>query len=87
VTLSLDGGPSRQDQPRTIDVEALSAAIERLESLDPRQADVVRLRVIWGLDVETVAEALGVSTATIKRDWRFARAWLADEADDETRQS
>ena len=50
------------------------------EALDPRQADVVKMRVIWGLEVNEDADALGISPTTVKRDWRFAKAWLADEA-------
>jgi len=45
--------------------------------LDPRQAEVVRLRVFWGATMEHIGEVLGVSTSTVERDWRFARRWLA----------
>jgi RNA polymerase sigma-70 factor (ECF subfamily) len=62
--------------PRGLDLLALDDALERLEAMDPRQARVVELRFFGGLDVPEVAEALGVSTATIKRDWAFARAFL-----------
>jgi len=53
-------------------------ALEELQQLDPRAAQVVECRVFGGLEVEETAEALGVSTATVKRDFRVARAFLAD---------
>jgi RNA polymerase sigma factor (sigma-70 family) len=53
--------------------------VQRLETLDPRKADVVRMRVVWGLTVPEIASALDVSPRTVDRDWRFARAWIADE--------
>lgn len=57
-------------------VLALDGAIERLRGLDARAADVVRLRFYGGLSVDETAEALGVATRTVRRDWTFARAWL-----------
>jgi RNA polymerase sigma factor (TIGR02999 family) len=62
-----------------VDVEAVHQALERLSQLDGRKADVVRYRVLWGLTVPEVAEALKVAVATVERDWTFARAWLAKE--------
>lgn len=58
---------------------ALDDALHRLEALDARQARVVECRFFGGLGVEETAEAVGVSTATVKRDWRAARAWLYHE--------
>ncbi len=55
----------------------LNAALQRLETIDPRLVRTVELRYFAGLSVEDTAETLGVSTATVKRDWRVARAWLA----------
>jgi len=55
----------------------LHAALEDLERVDPRRAAVVECRFFGGLDVEETAAALDLSTATVKRDWRVARAWLA----------
>jgi RNA polymerase sigma factor (TIGR02999 family) len=66
---------------RALDAEALAAAIDRLERLDARKADVVRLRLVWGLDKASVAAALGMSRRTAERDWAFAKAWLAGVAD------
>lgn len=61
------------------DVIALSAALDRLGELNERQRDVVECRFFGGLSVEETGEALGISTATVKRDWRFARTWLYHE--------
>jgi RNA polymerase sigma factor (TIGR02999 family) len=58
------------------DVVALDEALERLAALDRRKSQVVELRFFGGMDVEQTAEALRVSPETVKRDWRFAKAWL-----------
>ena len=57
----------------------LDAALEELARLQPRQALVVETRFFGGLDVAASAELLGVSEATILRDWRAAKAWLAHQ--------
>lgn len=54
----------------------LSLALDRLEALDERQARVVECRSFGGLTIEETAEALGISAATVSRDWAMARAWL-----------
>jgi RNA polymerase sigma factor (TIGR02999 family) len=61
------------------DVLAIDEALERLERIDPRQSRLVELRFFAGLDVEEAAEVMGVSPATIKREWRSAKAWLHRE--------
>lgn len=61
-----------------IDALALEQALERLEHLDPRKAEVTRLRTMWGLQINEIATILGVGEATVRRDWRFARTWLAE---------
>jgi RNA polymerase sigma factor (TIGR02999 family) len=61
------------------DVLALDEALQRLAKLDPRQAKVVELRFFGGMNVEEVAQALGVSKRTVEGDWTFARAWLSRE--------
>ncbi len=60
-----------------LDVLALNDVVDRLTAFDPRQARVVELRVFGGFDVDEVADIIGVSPRTVKRDWRFAKAWLA----------
>lgn len=59
-----------------LDVIALEEALQDLALLDPDQANIVALRLFGGLSVEETAEVAGVSTATVKREWRTARAWL-----------
>ena len=58
------------------DLLALDQALSKLEKADPRAARVVELRFFGGLQEEEIAEVLGVSVITVKRDWRVARAWL-----------
>lgn len=62
-------------------VSDLDRALERLEQLAPRQMQLLELRYFGGLTLEETAEALGVSLATVKRELRSARAWLASELD------
>ncbi len=64
---------------RDDEVVAVHEALVRLEAIDPRQARVVELRYFVGLEVTEVADALGVSAPTVKRDWAMARAWLQRE--------
>ncbi len=71
---SLDATPRVPDE-----VLALDRALEKLAELEPRQAAMVECRFFGGLDVRETAELLGVSEATILRDWRAAKAWLAVE--------
>jgi RNA polymerase sigma factor (TIGR02999 family) len=80
ITLVLDEQQiaGRERRTASIEVEQLAEALEKLEALSPRKADVVKMRVIWGLDLEQVAEALEVSISTVSRDWRFAKAWLSE---------
>lgn len=61
------------------DVLALDHALDELARLEPRQAQMVESRFFGGLDVTETAELLDVSEATILRDWRAAKAWLAHE--------
>ena len=61
---------------------AVHEALERLAALDPEQARLVELRYFGGLTIEETAAALGVSPATVKREWAVARAWLRRELDE-----
>lgn len=76
--VTLDEGIAETPQ-RSIDLIALDVALERLKAMDERQYRVVELRFFGGLDVEQTAEVLGISPATVKRDWTFAKAWLQRE--------
>lgn len=62
-----------------LDVLALHEALETLAAFDPKQARLVELRYFTGLSIEETAEALGISPATVKREWAIARAWLRRE--------
>ena len=68
---------SGAEAPEGQDVLALDAALEELTKISPRQAKLVEGRFFGGLDFDESAKLLGVSLATAKRDWRYARAWLA----------
>jgi RNA polymerase sigma-70 factor, ECF subfamily len=75
LQVSLDEGllvtPEKQ-----ADILALDEALTQLALVYPRQSQVVELRFFGGLEVEEVAEALKISSVTVKRDWKFAKAWL-----------
>jgi RNA polymerase sigma-70 factor (ECF subfamily) len=62
----------------------LDEALSRLEAMNERQCRVVECRCFAGLSVEETADALGISRATVKRDWAFSRAWLHRELRDES---
>ena len=68
--------PADQDRHKDIDVLALDEALGRLAELDDELARIVELRYFGGLTVEETAEVIGVSPATIKRQWTIARVWL-----------
>jgi RNA polymerase sigma factor (sigma-70 family) len=57
----------------------LDHALDRLAQLDIRSSQVVELRYFGGLTESETADALGISVATVKRDWEFARTWLLKE--------
>jgi RNA polymerase sigma factor (TIGR02999 family) len=66
-------------QKTDVDVVALDAALDRLSELDPQQSRIVELRFFAGLTIEDTSEVMGISPATVKRDWTSARAWLHRE--------
>lgn len=76
VTLEDATAPAEE---RGMDLLALDEALSRLAALDPQQAKVVELRYFTGLGIEETAEVLGISPATVKREWAMARAWLRRE--------
>jgi|SRR5579872_5473684 len=76
-TLALD--ESLQTAARQeIDLVYLDEALDALAELDARQAKVIELRFFTGLSIAEASEALGISTATVQRDWVTAKAWLFD---------
>jgi RNA polymerase sigma factor (TIGR02999 family) len=66
-------------QAQDLDLVALDEALERLVEIDPQQSRIVELRFFSGLNVEETAEVLRISPATVKREWRIAKAWLHRE--------
>jgi len=76
--LSLDEAISFGGE-REVDLIALDDALKGLEKLDPQKSRLVELRFFGGLTIEETAEILGVSRATVERDWRTAKAWLRHE--------
>lgn len=78
VQIELDSkiGPVAE---RPLDVLAINEALTNLAKLDARQSTIVELRFFAGLSIEDTAEVLGMSPATVKRDWITARAWLLQQ--------
>jgi RNA polymerase sigma factor (TIGR02999 family) len=68
-------------ESRAGEIVALDEALTRLAELNERQSKIVEFRFFAGLTQEEIAEVLGVSVPTVRRDWRLARAWLARELD------
>jgi RNA polymerase sigma factor (TIGR02999 family) len=66
-------------QKREVDVVALDDALNQLAALDLKQSRVVELRFFGGLSIEETSVVLGISPATVKREWATARAWLQRE--------
>jgi RNA polymerase sigma factor (TIGR02999 family) len=62
-----------------VDLDAIDRALKDLELMDPRLGKLVELRFFGGLSIEDTADVLGVSSATVKREWMSARAWLQVE--------
>ena len=81
VALSLDDMPGMAQAVSVdaVDAIALDAALRRLEALDPGQGRIVELRFFGGLTVEETAAVVGVSPATVKREWALAKGWLYRE--------
>lgn len=80
-TLAGERLPDRGQDERDRQLLDLDAGVERLGATHPDEAEVVVHRFFGGLSVERTAAVLGISTATVKRRWAFARAWLARELD------
>ena len=87
--VELDDEPRRQDdlnalmltEDARVNLGAIESALKRLEHMDPRQGKLVELRFFGGLSIEDTADVLGISPATVKREWASARAWLQLELD------
>jgi RNA polymerase sigma-70 factor, ECF subfamily len=75
TVITLDDAPATESERLDLLI-AVDDAVHELAKIAPRQAQVVELRWFADLEVEEVAESLGISAATVKREWRAARAWL-----------
>ena len=73
------GARANEEAGSEVDVVALDEALARMAAMDARQAQVVELRYFGGLSIEETAGVLGVSHATVEREWRTARLWLRRE--------
>lgn len=77
LAVELEEGAS--PPPREVDVLTVDRLLTSLAEFDPQQERIVELRFFAGLTVEETAEALGISKATVKRDWAVAKAWMAHQ--------
>jgi len=82
IRVSLSEADQTSEQ-KSAEVIAVDEALIRLATLDPRKSRIVELRYFGGLSVEESADLLGLSSRTIKREWRWARAWLYRELGEE----
>jgi RNA polymerase sigma factor (TIGR02999 family) len=78
LTLSLNEAVAGS-KGKDLDILALDSALNNLAQLNPQQSEIVELRFFSGLTIEDTSEVLGVSPATVKRNWTTARAWLFRE--------
>ena len=73
--LSITSAETIVKQPG-VDLLALNEALDELAKMDPQQSRIVELKFFGGLSIEETAEVIGISHATVERDWKMARAWL-----------
>lgn len=78
LTLALDENVALPVKT-TVDLAALDEALNALAALDRRQASIVEMRFFGGLSIEETSKVLGISAATVKREWTTARTWLHAE--------
>jgi RNA polymerase sigma-70 factor (ECF subfamily) len=79
VHISLAGAAERESRDSGAELLGLHQALEALERVDPRAARVTELKVFGGLETLEIAAVLAVSEPTVKRDWAYAKVWLARE--------
>jgi len=79
VKLPLDEALGLAAVQENINFEDLDEALSRLAEIDPRQSRIVEMRFFTGLSHEEIAEVLGLSVTTVKREWKTARLWLFRE--------
>lgn len=76
--VTLDDAFNESDD-HDVDLDSLKEALQKMETLDPRQARVVELRLFGGLSADDTADLLDISTRTVDRDWKMGQAWLRKE--------
>ena len=81
IQVSLSKAPLFSTQ-KSVELVALDEALDKLAIIDERKSQVVEMRYFGGLSVEETAEVLRVSTITVMRDWKYAKAWLRREITD-----
>jgi RNA polymerase sigma factor (TIGR02999 family) len=74
--VNLDEAAVKVTEPVAVDILALDRALDEMASFDPRQRDLVELKFFAGLTIAETATALGISPATVEREWAIAKAWL-----------
>ncbi len=79
IQVAIENALCSAQEPNAIDVLVLHDLLEQLRKFDPRACRIVEMHYFGGLSHEQMAEVLQVSTRTVKRDWRMARAWLRDQ--------
>ena len=79
ISLDEEVAACRRSEVELIDIDE---ALNRLAQIDAQQSKIVELRFFGGLNVEETAQVLGISPRTVKRTWRFAKAWLRRELQD-----
>ncbi len=79
LTVALEEAFGVAHPAQNVDLLALDTALQRLETFDPQQAQIVELRYFAGLKTDETAEVLGISLATVGREWSMAKAWLYRE--------
>jgi RNA polymerase sigma factor (TIGR02999 family) len=75
----------QSEKEQAVDLIVLDDALNKLAEVDPRQSRVIELRFFGGLSIEDTAVVLGISPATVKREWTMARVWLHREMNKEAR--
>jgi DNA-directed RNA polymerase specialized sigma24 family protein len=79
VRLTLGDLAASATETPASEAAAVFEVMDRLGGLDARKGEIAQLRILWGLEMAEIADTLEVSLATVERDWRFSRAWLARE--------
>lgn len=83
ITVAIDrrdiADPDQPQPEHEVEIDELGAVLDRLDAMDPQRAEIVKMRVVWGMTVPEIAHALNTSTSSVDRDWRWAKAWIADE--------